>query len=897
MNKKFAFTLLVFSIFQLGRCLYEDQIGKFDWKQNYLGKLKFSRIDSKSAIKRIVVATEENIVASLALRTGDIAWRHILERGDQGIIQLLHTDSEVVTVAGTGPFIVREWSINSGFLINEWTIQSEKSDKIKWAAYQRKLYQINIKTTKSIDIIVYSINSNAQVTSYSLPVDAADISGFVLSGLNIFYITSSGKLASLSILGGSEVLQMELPGPVTNIDSVDSSNDISSISLTINNKKIVVAKVGNSLKVLQYDINVKTGLSVQTLPNDDYFLLESQQTKGSLDITGTLFEGGTPNYQALSGRASHNFSLADADISSALCVSRKDKTVACQMLLSAEDSAIVFVHTPDKVIWVREEALASIITTDTLDLPVSDIEAAIEKEFDNKENSCFGMFIRRVASQLMQLQSFILSLVNLRGLANNAEGRADLVRDQFGLHKMIVAVTSVGKIFGIDNFSGETVWQVLLKDVVPYITVDKPHIPFYVQRTTRFFPLPAQCSLLFKHKVTGEGVLYVFDPITGLSLDGDMVRLGYHVKQTLLLHILSEDSLKGIVLIDDKNQVHIYPESTKSAVLEVAKSTYFFLADPSVGDLTGYTLSYSTNEKLISTPIWEVKLNQKITHVVGKNSIEKVHSQGRVLGDRSVLYKYINPNLIAVATQIEDPIHKNVLSVYLIDAVSGSIIFSTVQKRATEPIHIVHSENWLVYSYFSDKTRRTEVATFELYEGKVQSNTTAFSSMSSLMLPMVERQAYILPAGVEAMKETITEKGITSKHVLVALNNGGVLEVPWMFLDPRRSVTITPELREEGVIPYIPELPVPAEAIINYNQTMLRVRGIHTAPSGLESTCLVFVYGLDLFYTRVAPSKTFDMLKEDFDFALITVVLLALSISAYVTKKLSSRKALNQAWK
>lgn len=41
-----------------------------------------------------------------------------------------------------------------------------------------------------------------------------------------------------------------------------------------------------------------------------------------------------------------------------------------------------------------------------------------------------------------------------------------------------------------------------------------------------------------------------------------------------------------------------------------------------------------------------------------KSEIEHVHSQGRVLSDRSVLYKYINPNLVAVATQGPDPIHK-----------------------------------------------------------------------------------------------------------------------------------------------------------------------------------------------------------------------------------------------
>lgn len=66
----------------------------------------------------------------------------------------------------------------------------------------------------------------------------------------------------------------------------------------------------------------------------------------------------------------------------------------------------------------------------------------------------------------------------------------------------------------------------------------------------------------------------------------------------------------------------------------------------------------------------------------------------------------------------------DILSIYLIDVVNGGVVFSIVHKRATEPVHIVHSENWVVYSYFNDKSRRTEVATLELYEGAIQSNTT-----------------------------------------------------------------------------------------------------------------------------------------------------------------------------
>lgn len=53
----------------------------------------------------------------------------------------------------------------------------------------------------------------------------------------------------------------------------------------------------------------------------------------------------------------------------------------------------------------------------------------------------------------------------------------------------------------------------------------------------------------------------------------------------------------------------------------------------------------------------------------------------------------------------------------------------------------------------------------------------------------------------------------------------------------------------------------------------------------------------DIFYTRVAPSKTFDVLKDDFEYWLITAVLSGLILAAFITKRLASRKALKLAWK
>ena len=67
------------------------------------------------------------------------------------------------------------------------------------------------------------------------------------------------------------------------------------------------------------------------------------------------------------------------------------------------------------------------------------------------------MFVRRVKVQLKQLEVFTASLKKRKQYDfHSAEQKAaprDLTRDQFGLHKIIVAVTESGKLFGLDTSS------------------------------------------------------------------------------------------------------------------------------------------------------------------------------------------------------------------------------------------------------------------------------------------------------------------------------------------------------------------------------------------------------------------------------------------------------------
>ncbi len=53
-----------------------------------------------------------------------------------------------------------------------------------------------------------------------------------------------------------------------------------------------------------------------------------------------------------------------------------------------------------------------------------------------------------------------------------------------------------------------------------------------------------------------------------------------------------------------------------------------------------------------------------------------------------------------------------------------------------------------------------------------------------------------------------------------------------------------PPCREDGTLPYHPEIPLNPLSFLNYNRTVARIREIYATPSGLESTCLLFVCGL-----------------------------------------------------
>ncbi|EDW96323.2 ER membrane protein complex subunit 1 isoform X2 [Drosophila yakuba] len=887
--------------------LYEDQIRKFDWRGVNVGALKQSRVDLNHFQPRILVSTNEGVVASLCVKTGELVWRQVLEQKPRGDIKLLQVSGfsddssdtaaapmgsnlgfDMLTVQGHAPALVRGWNTNMGALEWEWSIMPmniERAQDAMWIYSKSVLYHVLPAWRSHLEVTAYfassghSTGSTSKVIAPWITPESCTLSG-------TFYVCTEGKqLISLDLVSKSgQVIRTSLETePNEKTQALTGLNGV----VIVDGKPISVNKEQSICGGLQSSSYAVGSFNYRKI------LAFADLSSGILKINALYLDNCAPAAE-LEQSLPFPKHFGTPSLNNFDCKQKRNgEGKNCLFLFSTTSESIVAVQ-QGRVRWSREEALANVIDSQFVDLPLADTEGTLENEMKGKAGDIASAFLRRITTQAVQIRSLFLHVIGL-GPPPTATQRAGLVRDSFGLHKMLVLLTRSGKIFGIDNVSGKHHWQLYLSNVSGFANNEQMRL--IVQRSAKHFPLQPLCTILGKNAVNGNGVLYRFNPITGQVAEGGLVQLDYKIKQLSLLEETEKDFVKGILLIDASNKVHVYPEHATP----LADGMYLYTADVKSAELSGYFIKYAGGQ-LSSTHIWNARLGghnseQQIIGVAGKNPIEHVHSQGRVLGDRSVLYKYINPNLVAFVTQAPDSTHKSVLNLYLVDVVSGSVVFTMTHRKVRAPLSIVHSENWLAYSYFNEKLRRTEITTIELYEGKTQANSSVWSSLQAPPMPLVERQSYILPTIVEALRETITERGITNKHVLIGTASGSIVEMPWHMLDPRRPIASTTQGREEGAIPYIPELPLPTESHINYNQTVARLRNIYTAPSGLESTCLVVATGLDLFVTRVAPSKTFDLLKEDFDYILISIVLVALTSGSLIVKHLASRKLLKQAWK
>lgn len=137
-----------------------------------------------------------------------------------------------------------------------------------------------------------------------------------------------------------------------------------------------------------------------------------------------------------------------------------------------------------------------------------------------------------------------------------------------------------------------------------------------------------------------------------------------------------------------------------------------------------------TFDRFETFPSWTFSVPQsEVVNSVVRTPKGPIASLGKVLGNRTTLYKYLNPHLFAVTTVPKSPAGS--CSVYLVDGVKGSVVYHVaVPSKGPCSIKAVLTENWLVYSYYDNEhvgvgqSKGHQVVSVEIYEGRVVDEKT-----------------------------------------------------------------------------------------------------------------------------------------------------------------------------
>ncbi|KAF9437149.1 hypothetical protein BGZ76_001811 [Entomortierella beljakovae] len=587
--------------------------------------------------------------------------------------------------------------------------------------------------------------------------------------------------------------------------------------------------------------------------------------------------------------------------------------------------------------WYREESLAYVKDVEFVDLPerklwTQDVDEAGHAK-TAKSLSIVERYIERLTNHILQLKglpAFIVSYANPSSLFTKAPKAVEysevnigapnntiqpLYRDQFGLRKILIFSTEKGKIVAVDSANkGQIIWSrfypwghnIRHAIIVRHANVRLPPVLAIIGETT-----DGGSNKMIR--------LYRLNALTGEEFQSEnfnfpasaWIPAGYLGAFKLPIEDPDEKT-QTICIIDDRMHATTFPSTkvVQEAFRMISDDVYFTLNN-NVGDKTlkGYKAIVSSDlERMDVEPTWTIPFpeGEEIAVIAEKPSYEIMASLGRVLGNRGVLYKYQNPNYVTIVTINPKPKHTApYITIYLVDTVKGSILYQATHENVglSQPILATQFENNVVYTFWSEGDTSTspkgyQAVSLELFESKVPNQRTdspIFSSFTN-QRPDVIAQSFPFSHAATAIGVTTTKAGISAKDILFGLTRHSVIAVNKRFLDPRRPTSPpTAQEKEEMLIPYSP-IPDDARLYLTYNLEVVGIRKIVTSPTLLESTTVVVAVGHDIFVTRHAPSKTFDILNEDFSKSQLLLTIVVLAAVMLVTGPMMRNKTLKEQW-
>lgn len=490
----------------------------------------------------------------------------------------------------------------------------------------------------------------------------------------------------------------------------------------------------------------------------------------------------------------------------------------------------------------------------------------------------------------------------------------------------------MSKVFALEATTSEIVWSKYLGPIDTKCQSTSTKNSTRFDRCSPWMQLLPSSAAVYPELVVvppasnsvSQEVFWI-EPLTGKLLHKESMPTEVEIVSVLLLQRKGKkgEQVKAILpllLIDNKNELYILPKDAPE-LQESAGNVFHYEVDSVKQVVQGFAIDRteggSVSKHLV--PLWNLELaslGEKILATATPEHREWDHVPVHIKGDASILFKYINPNLLSLVS--EDP--KGNLNLYALDAVTGHVLHQSSIAGGTGPVHMVACDNWVVVHYRNAKRTRFEILVTEffqprsddgpweiLFPGK-QANHT--KSAHQLDMPVPLQQTYIFPAGVTSMGVSATLKGITPRSILMALTTDHIFRISKDILNPRRPFApgTAPEdikplakqfapTKDEPLMPYASMIPLKSTEVMNYYHALGKVTGIVSSPTALESTSLVFSFGLDLFFMPVQTAKAYDVLSPGFNYLLLYGSVGSVVLVFVVTSVWAQRRALQDRWK
>ncbi|SCQ16922.1 ER membrane protein complex subunit 1, putative [Plasmodium ovale] len=282
---------------------------------------------------------------------------------------------------------------------------------------------------------------------------------------------------------------------------------------------------------------------------------------------------------------------------------------------------------------------------------------------------------------------------------------------------------------------------------------------------------------------------------------------------------------------------------------------------------------------------YSISLNGEEIVVFAKSVTKKdIFYPIKINKDASICYKYINDNILSYITRsvFKESI---IYTLYIIDGISGSLIYSrTLDKYTKPPFHMLISENILVLHFFNDSMNKYVIKIIELLLDKkdpgfislITSKKDKVVDLFDVKKIVVKEKNYIIDHNIKSFHFTETKKGITNKHILILLDTNKI--APLHIGNEKENIVYKN-----------------MNTFITQTDILYKSKGFISNESSLESTTLVFSWGSYLYFTCYQPNGSFDTM-QNINLLLLIFLIILVFIGTYISYIKRINKILYAKW-